>query len=482
MLREAERLRQAAHTTRRRVVESSDSESDEEEDLTPQQRAAASAPPARAPAPARAPPAAEKQQQGGRVDLGAGEGIGDFVRRNSYGTWRTVPGFAPEHVIVSSEGWVRVRNRKGLNPPVLGNQHPSGYRKVSVNSQLYYVHSLILRAFHGPRPSSKHTADHIAKYDGDRTRERGDNRACNLRWATADVQNKNQGKHKAKRNGKPIRVRRADWPTAREWVPYPSAKAAGAAIGIKRLGAVANSNDAVKSRKDAQGFRWLAEWAEPNEIQDDLPPDPDYVDRMGVSKPQPKEEWRTAIYSDGKPVKNFRVSNRGRAQYFNVRSNDWEDRFTPKPAVVYAMIGARTFHVAVFCSFGGVLAGDETVDHVDGDETNNLLSNLRAATKREQMLNRVFKPLNERSNSLKKRVGCRHRDWPVNTPPLEFASQHDAARALGLGYANIGKNINQTRHRQEHERAGQLMAPSVGGYIFHKVPVPTPYDDDWGPE
>ena len=47
------------------------------------------------------------------VDLGAGTGTGTFVRSNEYGTWRTVPGFPPGWVVVSSDGWVRTRDSSG---------------------------------------------------------------------------------------------------------------------------------------------------------------------------------------------------------------------------------------------------------------------------------------------------------------------------------------------------------------------------------
>jgi hypothetical protein len=340
-----------------------------------------------------------------------------------------------------------------------------------------------LRAFHGPRPSPELTGDHIAKYDGDKMRERSDNRACNLRWATDEQQRDNQGERKEQRTGQPIRVRRADWQKEREWVEYPSACAADRACGVKGLGTVANPTYISKSLTDKDGFRWLAEWAEPNEPQGDLPPDPDYVDANGTPKPQDKEEWRDAVYNNGKRIKNWRVSSRGRAQRKHSSGTDWMHRFTPMPTEDYAKIAnKKVFHVTVFCSFGGTLVGDETVDHIDGDETNNLLSNLRALDKPGQGRNRTFKPLEERCNSHKQRVACRHRDWPTNTPDLEFESQHAAARALGVKQGDISTNICKKRYPKGHKYAGQLTRPSVGGYVFYKVAIKTPWEDDWGPE
>ena len=420
------------------------------------------------------------------VDLGAGEGIGKFVRRNSYGTWRTVPGFDPAHVLVSDQGWVRTRTGKGLDPPHAGCQIKEGYCKVGINGHEYRVHCLVLRAFHGPRPSPDLTGDHIAKYDGDKKRERSDNRACNLRWATDEQQRDNQGEHKERRSGQPIRVRRADWPKEREWVKYPSGSVADRACGVKDLRNVANPNYSTTYCKDKQGFKWLAERADPDEPQDDLPPDPDYVDAKGVSKPQPKEEWRNAVYNNGKRIKSCKVSNRGRAQFKHARGADWAHRFTPKPTdgVVYATIAGdvKCFHIAVFCSFGGTLVGDETVDHIDGDETNNLLSNLRALDKPGQGRNRTLKPVEERGNSKKHRVGCRHRDWPATTPDLEFESQRAAERALKVSNSDISANIRKKRYPKGHKHAGKFKRLTVGGFVFYKVAIKTPWEDDWGPE
>lgn len=415
-----------------------------------------------------------------RVDLGAGEGIGEFVRRNEYGTWRTVPGFDPAHLIVSSEGWTRTRTSSGkeLCKPHIGCQKQTGYYCTRINGHPYFVHCLILRAFEGPRLSTEHTGDH-------KNRNRSDNRACNLCWETPEGQCANRGKRKALRTGQPVRVRRADWPTEYEWVTYPSAKAADTACGVKYLNNVANPNDRHKSVKDKEGFKWLAEWAEPDETPEDLPPDPDYVDAKGDPKPQDKEEWRDAIYNDGNFLKGVRVSSHGRAQCKHPRGSGWGHRFTPRPAEGegYAEIaGGKKFHIAVFCSFGGTLVGDDTVDHIDRDKTNNMISNLDAASKSRQALNQTRKPIKERNNSHKQRIGCRHRDWPTTTPGLEFASLSDSARALGGCVSAISANLSKKRYPEGHKQVGQLMSPAVHGYVFYKIATSELWEENWGPE
>jgi hypothetical protein len=48
-----------------------------------------------------------------------------------------------------------------------------------------YMHEVVCETFHGPKPSKKHTVDHI-------DRNRGNNKASNLRWATWEQQASNK--------------------------------------------------------------------------------------------------------------------------------------------------------------------------------------------------------------------------------------------------------------------------------------------------
>ena len=321
------------------------------------------------------------------VDLGSGDDFyGTFVRRNNYGIWCTVPGFSEEWLIVSSLGWVRTKGARGIgwNIPSKGCLMACGYFRLGVAGHQYLVHRLILRAFRGPCPPD-HTCDHIAKYDGDLMRERGDNRLDNLRWANWTQQRANQGKRKNSRAGKPIYVRHKSWPETTPWIWYSSAEAANRACGITGLAYTANPD--YPNNKSRGG--WLAKLAPAIEPQEDLPPDPDYRDAAGLLMPQPAEEWRTGIYSNGQAFHNVRVSNRGRLQVQNTarRNDQWGHRMTPVPTggMAYAQYASRTFHILVFCSFGGVLQEGETVDHIDRDKASNILSNLRASTASDQV-------------------------------------------------------------------------------------------------
>ena len=107
--------------------------------------------------------------------------------------WRSVPGFNDE-LRVSSEGMVQQYDVRGKAwwPPKWATVKRHGYPTITHRQTVRRVHQLVALAFVGPQPTPGHTVDHIAKYDGDWERERSDNRACNLRWATRAEQTSNR--------------------------------------------------------------------------------------------------------------------------------------------------------------------------------------------------------------------------------------------------------------------------------------------------
>jgi hypothetical protein len=407
-----------------------------------------------------AEPKSRKRSQ--PVDLGAlhGQQTGAYVRRNEYGTWHTVPGFAPDVLIVSDLGWTLTRapGGRGFSKPFKGKQRTRGDYTVNVNGHQYFVHNLILRAFCRPRRPGE-TGDHHPNIDPSVTR------LSNLRWATPEEQVTNRGKLKPYRNGKPIEVRRKDEPATTPWRWYPSANEADAACGVQGLRNVANPD--YPDVNSCHG--WVARWAAPLETQNDLPPDPDYVDAKRDPKPQDAEEWRDAYYYD-QPLPRLRVSNRGRAQCRHRSGDGWGHKFTPRATrgEGYAQIaGPKLFHVAVLSTFLG-LTKEHVADHIDQDKASNLLTNLRPATHSQNMLNRTLKPASERANERKKRVSARRPSWPATRPSREFESQRVAARELGVSQGDISEHL---QGKQTH----------VGGYVFHRIVEPTPWEEDWGP-
>lgn len=80
-------------------------------------------------------------------------------------------------------------------------------------------HVLVCTAFHGPRPTPRHTADHI-------NRDTSDNRAVNLRWATRVQQRQNQTRSAIRKPSalqRKVRVRRRG---DSSWICFPSVAAA----------------------------------------------------------------------------------------------------------------------------------------------------------------------------------------------------------------------------------------------------------------
>lgn len=172
----------------------------------------------------------------------------------------------------------------------------------------YKMHQLVCRAFHGPPKDASFVPDHI-------NRNRNENEASNLRWAT-------------------------------------------------RKDNVANSTP-VQRRK-------LTESTEP---QSDLP----------------GEQWKT--------VGRFQISNCGRARVLRNRNkhpelaSSWHPAFTPSTGLgkPYARLGKKLFHQLVAEAFlEEKPCASATVDHIDGNKSNNRVDNLRWASKREQALNRTM--------------------------------------------------------------------------------------------
>lgn len=119
---------------------------------------------------------------------------GTKLYTDEFGVWSTVPGFSKTKVIVSSMGYTRLQNVAGrpLGQPILRPQDEDGYRNVKIFQRRYRNTHLVLCAFLGGALTKDHTADHIAKHDGDWFRERGDDHLENLCWASKDEQRKNQ--------------------------------------------------------------------------------------------------------------------------------------------------------------------------------------------------------------------------------------------------------------------------------------------------
>ncbi|MGZ0214054.1 MAG: HNH endonuclease [Actinomycetales bacterium] len=317
-------------------------------------------------------------------------------------------GVGPDQLLVSSEGRVRIKGgRVALGPPQYGSKGKTGYCSVMVCGKRA-VHDLVCRAFHGKRPTPQHTPDH-------KNRDKSDNRACNLRWATKPEQAKNQRKKRPQSTGQPVLARPVG-PTG-EWTAYPSGIAAAKALGV-------NSGNVrhVANGKAKMTGGYVFKWAPAREPQTDLP----------AEGTKPAEVWK-----DASPV--LRISNRGRVQTKHSLGTGWSHRYTPVPTLghVYAQVvhrgKTRGVHLLVWELFGTrALKPKETVDHIDRDATNNGIENMRPATKREQNFNQTRQHTSQIMHALKDPVRGRpadgSREWEV------FESQNEAARALSARF------------------------------------------------
>jgi len=341
--------------------------------------------------------------------------------------WAAHPDYAPSEVLVSNRGRVRKRGHAGVGEYeyfTLGSLRKDGYRKVQINGKDRRVHELVCEAFHGPKPSEAHTVDH--HHD----RNHSNNRADNLRWATREEQRANQGTHRARSDGKPVLARKVGSPDDAEWTPYASATAAGKALGIHGSNISEVCNPEKTDAHTAGGYEFRH--GPPPEDQGDLP-----WEELGPPHARfcvPRERWKLDPESDGRT----RVSTRGRVQTKTPSGERWSLRHTPRTASgeVYASVKSKGVHRVVWRAFrpDDPPVNRETIDHIDRDEANNALQNLRRATKSEQKRNQdrpsaddIARP---RTPVLAWKDGASREETAER-----FVGLHAAARAL---YARFG--------------------------------------------
>ena len=274
-----------------------------------------------------------------------------------------------DRLLVSSNGRIQTHNgpKIGWTPPRIPNPNPEGYIYFMYAGKNISVHWAVCTAFHGKQPSPKHTVDHREKYDGDWKRERQDNRACNLRWATKRDQALNRKAPKRKRTAMPMLLRNLSWS-----LHSPSRRFESSEQIASILGCDASTVRGAAHKGHVLLKEWRAEYAPADESQSDL------VDEEWVQV----REW-------------LRVSSMGRVQTHYARGG-WSHRFTPAATAgkVYAKIGQNDYvHLLVAEAFLKDPPSPEhtQIDHIDMDHGNNCAANLRWATVSENLANREIK-------------------------------------------------------------------------------------------
>lgn len=258
------------------------------------------------------------------------------------GQWRGVP--TVNGVLVSSLGWIRRRDPKcGWTKAYQPKQECNGYRRFYHNGKNLSVHWCVCRTFHGA-PSKGQTPDHV-------NRDRGDNRASNLRWSSRSAQQHNRKRPKTQCNSKQVLL----WHPTDSYTPpqlVASTNIAGKLIGAAGV----TIRQAMRTGCKARGYRVTL--ATPSESQDDLP----------------GEQWLQV-------APTLRVSSMGRVQ--TTTSGVWQYKRTALPldGVGYAkVLTNRSFHDVMYRAFYPNTPAHLTIDHKNRNKSDNRLDNLRAVT------------------------------------------------------------------------------------------------------
>lgn len=280
----------------------------------------------------------------------------------------------------------------------------NGYVSIQIAGKNFSMHRLVLASFGVVPPSKEH------KYGNHRDRNPSNNRLENLEWVThADniqhsYDTNSDRKTCAQKLSKPIRGKKMD---EELWVEFESANDAARKLGVSQ-GSISQSCRTGGKVKKVYRF----EFSEPKE-----PP------------LLPGELWKTL----------------GRAEISNLgRYKDCDGIVkTPTPgADGYTLVGIdrklHLMHRLVAKLFLPPGRADQTeVDHVNGVEKGNMVSNLRWASRSENLGYSHANP-NRKTNATRtsKKIRVRHvcsRVWQV------FPSVSEAARVLGLASGNISK-------------------------------------------
>ena len=120
--------------------------------------------------------------------------MGTVQHTDTHGEWRSVPGFDPQKIIVSSLGFAQMSVRGSKRAVCLPEVEDDGYRKVKIGGKRTGVHTLIAMAWYG-LPSAGMTADHL-------NNDPKDNRAENIRWASKTQQVANRRSYTTYRGSK----------------------------------------------------------------------------------------------------------------------------------------------------------------------------------------------------------------------------------------------------------------------------------------
>ena len=280
----------------------------------------------------------------------------------------------------------------------------NGYARVRIQKKSHPVHRVMAIVFKLPREEGQNEVNHISGNPSE-------NFLWNLAWANGSENIRHSfatntsRKSNAFKQSKPVLGRKVD--STDEWVKYASASEAARVL---KLDSGHIREVVAGKRKKTGGYEFVkAEANEPESLDGEVwkPFLTGYVSSMGrykgctgvVSTPSPAANGYSSIGVDGKGYKT---------------------------------------HRAIGVAFGILESTDDPrdIDHIDGDPSNNCLTNLRAATHSQNIQHSYDTNTERRSNALKQSKPVRGRkrnteEWTT------YVSANDAARQLDLKQGNI---------------------------------------------
>ena len=350
--------------------------------------------------------------------------------------WKYVPNVNGE-IMVSDNGLFKAweTKNKRWSTPFDPSARPSGYKYFTHRGVKYSAHQLVALTFHGPPPTTDSTPDHIAKYDGDWIRERGDNRASNIRWASKRQQRSNQKTSRPRADSKPVAVWKVG-ESEETAIVYHSTASAAKALGLdeRNLKTVAQGR-----RPTIKGFKAIYKQRdEPDKIHED-------------------EEFR--LYQ------GFSVSQYGRVLSQSGLPMTPKNFCGPYAAVQRGEIKNKLVHHLVAGAWPEIVGTcpglGYTVDHKDRNTHNNSATNLRWATERDQKLNQTRQ---DRSS-----IGSRRKlPTEVKAPGEDFkyfGSIHEAAEYMSLKLHRKVKDSTLSRVLSDGARHYEFKKRNANGWI-----------------
>jgi len=308
---------------------------------------------------------------------------------------------------------------------VKANNDTAGYAQIRINKKAFSYHRLVWKYHTGLEPLGQ--IDHI-------NRDKFDNRIENLRDVSISENNHNK-------------INPSDNNSGYKGVCFKKNKGKWESTFTIRgntlfLGIFTDKEDAIKARLEAE----LKDWSHlEDKVKERV--------RKEITLDYLKECF---YYNDGvlywkeRPLHHFK--NDGICRMWNNKFSN-SKAGSSKLGYLYISLGYKEIsaHRTIYqiCNNLDKLQDDLVVDHIDGDNLNNHIENLRLITKSQNMMNRsknknsMYKGVyfNKNKNKWSAKIQC---DSEVtclgtfDTPELAHAAYCKAATELHKEYANFG--------------------------------------------